>query len=180
MVGAYGVRSAVTSRASRIMVLEPATRRQEASKFGQAFCEQFGPRLWMSSRSPFARACGTLASTCGAKPGRTVSAAATNAAIAMAESALIMTVPCHWAFWPVVSLVNGYPAAVSGCLRQGPKWFLPAGDLFRRRRQPRNNAGSPRRRPDRASGSSPDRKEIRGLLPGGGEPTRLAGPLGAG
>src|SRR5476651_1911353 len=84
------------------MVLVPATRRQEASKFGQAFCEQPAPTAWMSSRSPLARACGTLASTCGAKPGRTVSAAATNAAIAMAESALIMTVPCHWAFWPVV------------------------------------------------------------------------------
>src|ERR1700730_13274463 len=100
----YGVRSAVTSRASRIRVLEPATRRQEASKFGQAFCEQLGPTAWISSRSPLARACGTLASTCGAKPGRTASAAATNAAIAKAESDLIMTVPCHWAFWPVVSL----------------------------------------------------------------------------
>ena len=32
----YGVRSAVTNRASRITVLEPATRRQDASKFGQA------------------------------------------------------------------------------------------------------------------------------------------------
>src|SRR5467141_2036633 len=42
-VGApYGVRSAVTSRACLIMVLLPATRRQEASKFGQAFCEQLG------------------------------------------------------------------------------------------------------------------------------------------
>ena len=39
----YGVRSAVTSRASRIMVLVPAMRRQEASKFGQACCEQLGP-----------------------------------------------------------------------------------------------------------------------------------------
>src|SRR3981189_1126654 len=100
----YGVRSAVTSRASRIMVLVPATCRQEASKFGQAFCEQFGPVVWMSSRSALARACGTLASTCGAKPGRTVSAAATNAAIAIAESALIMTVPCHGPLRPVVSL----------------------------------------------------------------------------
>ncbi len=41
----YGVRSAVTSRASRIMILEPAARRQEASKFGQACCEQFPPAL---------------------------------------------------------------------------------------------------------------------------------------
>src|SRR4030088_262776 len=93
----YGVRSAVTSRASRIVVLVPATRRQEASKFGQAFCEQFGPAAWMSSRSALARACGVEASTWGAKPGRTVRAAATNAATATAERALIMTVPCHWA-----------------------------------------------------------------------------------
>ena len=41
----YGVRSAVTSRASRIVDLEPATRRQEASKFGQACCEQSRPDL---------------------------------------------------------------------------------------------------------------------------------------
>src|ERR1700676_2715756 len=94
----YGVRSAVTNRAWRIaMVLEPATRRQEASKFGQAFCEQFGPAAWMWSRSALARACGVEASTWGAKPGRTVRAAATNAATATAERALIMTVPCHWA-----------------------------------------------------------------------------------
>src|ERR1700716_4159434 len=100
----YGVRSAVTSRACRMMVLEPATRRHEASKFGQACREQSRPTGWISSRSPLARACGTLASTCGAKPGRTVSAAATNAAIAIAESALIMTVPCHGPLRPVVSL----------------------------------------------------------------------------
>src|ERR1700731_2978657 len=72
----YGVRSAVTRRSSRIVLfLVPATRRQEASKFGHAFCEQPAPTVWMSSRSPLARACGTLASTCGAKPGRTVRAA---------------------------------------------------------------------------------------------------------
>src|SRR5258705_4559200 len=106
-VGApYGVRSAVTSRACLIMVLVPATRRQEASKFGQAFCEQLGPTVLMSSRSALARACGTLASTCGANPGRMVSAAAMNAAMAIAERALIMTVPCHGPLRPVVSLVN--------------------------------------------------------------------------
>jgi hypothetical protein len=42
-----------------------------------------------------ASACGTLASTWGAKPGNTVSAAAMNAAAVIAEKALIMTVPCH-------------------------------------------------------------------------------------
>src|SRR5882762_3859466 len=66
----YGVRSAVTSRASLITVLVPATRRQEASKFGQAFWEQLGPTVLMFSRSALASACGTLASTCGANPGK--------------------------------------------------------------------------------------------------------------
>src|SRR5260370_40535941 len=97
--GPYGVRSAVTRRASRIgAALVPATRRQEAAKFGQACCEQPLPTARTSRRSALARAWGTLASTCGAKPGRMVSAVATSAATAMAESALIMTVPCHWAF----------------------------------------------------------------------------------
>jgi len=41
------------------------------------------------------KTCGTLASTSGAKPGRTASAPATNAATATAETALIiLTVPC--------------------------------------------------------------------------------------
>src|SRR3981081_3619466 len=72
-----------------------ALRRQEASKFGQACCEQSRPAGRTSRRSDFASATGTLASTCGAKPGRMVNAAATNAATTMAEIALIMTVPCH-------------------------------------------------------------------------------------
>src|SRR5205085_6416027 len=91
----YGVRSAVTSRASRTTSLLPAPRRQDASKFGQACSEQPRPTLLMSRRSPFASATGTLASTCGANPGRMVSAAAMKAATATAEIALIMTVPCH-------------------------------------------------------------------------------------
>ena len=49
---------------------------------------------------PWPAAAGTLASTCGAKPGRTVRAAAMNAAMAIAESALIMTVPCHGPWRP--------------------------------------------------------------------------------
>src|SRR5213075_3474556 len=91
----YGVRSAVTKRASRTTFLPVAARRHEASKFGQAFCEQSRPTCLMSRRSPFARATGTLASTCGANPGRIVRPAAMSAATATAESALIMTVPCH-------------------------------------------------------------------------------------
>src|SRR5258705_6458805 len=63
-VGApYGVRSAVTSRASLITVFLPATRRQEASKVRQAFFEQLRPAGLMSSRSALAGAFGTLAST---------------------------------------------------------------------------------------------------------------------
>src|SRR5207245_5179564 len=96
----YGVRSAVTSRASRIEVLVTAARRQEASKFGQACCEQSRPTGRTSSRSALASACGVEASTLGAKPGNTVSAAAMNAAMAIAEKALIMTVPCHGPWRP--------------------------------------------------------------------------------
>src|SRR3954470_13281353 len=77
------------------MLLVPAARRHEASKFGHAFCEQSRPTCLMSRRSPFAKATGTLASTCGAKPGRIVRPVAMSAAMATAESALIMTVPCH-------------------------------------------------------------------------------------
>src|SRR6201994_1966049 len=91
----YGVRSAVTRRASRTAVLEPTLRRQEASKCGQFCCEQSAPTGRTSRRSAFASGRGTLASTDGAKPGRTARAAATHAAIAMAEKVLIMTVPCH-------------------------------------------------------------------------------------
>src|SRR5260370_24805261 len=87
----------------------------------------------MSSRSPSASACGTLASTCGAKPGRMERAAATNAATAMAETALIIRPPVIGPLRPVVGLVNCYPAPVSGCLREGRKWFRAPGVLFRRR-----------------------------------------------
>src|SRR3982750_3023873 len=104
----YGVRLAVTRRASfTVDALEPAARRHEASKFGQACCEQSLPTARISRRSPLASACGTLASTWGAKPGKTVSAAAINPAAAIAENALIMTVPCRGPWRPVVvSLVE--------------------------------------------------------------------------
>src|SRR3954453_13241154 len=115
---AYGLRSAVTRRASRIIDLavglEPATRRQEASKFGQACCEQSLPTGRMSRRSALASACGTLASTVGAKPGKMVNAVAMNAAKAIAESALIMTVPCHGPFGPSFRWMVVYPPQVSG------------------------------------------------------------------
>src|SRR5205085_8308017 len=85
-----------TSRASRGIALVPATRRQDASKFGQACFEQLLPIGRISRRSPLVRATGTDASTCGAKPGRTVSAAAMKAAMAIAERALIMMFPCYF------------------------------------------------------------------------------------
>src|SRR5689334_6993053 len=153
----YGVRSAVTSRAWRIWLLlwAPTRRRQDASKFGQAFSEQSRPIGWTLSRSALGRACGTLASTCGAKPGRTVRAAATSAAIAIAESALIMTVPCPTGLCG--SLVDelitkgrfGIPS------RSGKNGFIRS-HLFR--------------------GGGPDETFGRVL----GEPVRLAGAGGAG
>ena len=149
----YGVRSAVTSRASRIMVLVPATRRQEASKFGQACCEQSRPTGRMSSRSPLARACGTLASTCGAKPGRTVRAAAINAAMAMAESALIMTVPCHWAFAArrfVSQLIQSAGFRMSS---RKPKMVSSGRSFVSSPSAGRNMIGLPRRRREPRSGS---------------------------
>ncbi len=83
-------------KASTLTVaFEPALRRHEFSKLGQACSEQSRPTGRISSRSPLAMATGTLASTWGAKPGRTVRAAAMKAAIAIAESALIMEVPCY-------------------------------------------------------------------------------------
>src|SRR5580698_2531781 len=103
----------------------------------------------MSSRSALASACGTLASTCGAKPGRTVRAAAKKAAIATAERVLIMTVPCHWAFLARKFVDTLYKPRVSGCLRPGGKWFRPAGALFRRPCGDETN-GSPDRRADPA------------------------------
>jgi hypothetical protein len=45
----YRVRSAVTSRAPRTIIFEPASRRQEASMLGQVCCEQeFFPKIVVS------------------------------------------------------------------------------------------------------------------------------------
>jgi hypothetical protein len=141
--GVYGVRSAVTSRASRIMPLEPATFRQEAWKFGQACCEQSRAAVWMSSRSALARACGTLASTCGAKPGSTVRA-----------------VPCHWPLRPVVKLGRLIPGARFRLFsRKAQNGFIPPALCFVVT-SGRNTAASHRRRGYPLSGSGQDRKEI--------------------
>lgn len=60
---------------------------------GQCWVAQDTLAVWIGSRSPLASACGTLASTRGAKLGRIVMAVATKAAIVSAESALIMIRP---------------------------------------------------------------------------------------
>ncbi len=60
---------------------------------GQCWAEQGTLTVRIGNRSAFASACGTLASTGGAKLGKIVIAAATKAAIVTAESALIMVRP---------------------------------------------------------------------------------------
>ena len=139
----YGVRSAVTRRTSRTIELEPAVRRQEASKFGQDCCEQSLTAERTSRRSPFASACGTLASTCGAKPGNTVSAAAMKAAAAIAEKALIITVPCHGLGGPVASL-DGLVVGASFRLSSPTPEMVSSGPGFVSSAiGGRNNPGSP-------------------------------------
>ena len=81
-------------RTGWIAVLELLLRcRQDASMVGQCCAEQGTAVVRIGSRSAFASACGTLASTGGAKLGKIVMAAATKAAIVTAESALIMVRP---------------------------------------------------------------------------------------
>jgi hypothetical protein len=55
----------------------------------------------------------------GANPGKTVSAAAMKAAMAKAESALIMTVPCH----------SGFDGPLAKKTPGGRKRFIP-GEKF--------------------------------------------------
>ena len=111
----------------------PAARRQEASKFGQACCEQSLPTVRISSRSLLASACGTLASTWGAKPGRTVSAAAMNAATGDCGKSLDHDGPLSWAFaarrfvgW--ICYRRRFPAVFA----KPENGFVPGRVLFRR------------------------------------------------
>jgi hypothetical protein len=60
---------------------------------GQCCDAQDTLAIRIGSRSAFASACGSLASTRGAKLGKIVMAVATKAAIVTAESALIMVRP---------------------------------------------------------------------------------------
>jgi hypothetical protein len=142
---AYGVRSAVTRRACLICVgvPEPARRRQAGSKFGQACCEQSRPIGRISSRSPLASTRGTLASTSGAKPGSRARAVATSAAIATAETALIMNDDPHVTGpWPLVDWLTPYKVPVSGWLLIARKWFHSRAVLFHRPVRQRNRAGT--------------------------------------
>src|SRR5260221_11887661 len=74
---------------------------------------------------------------------------------------------------PSFSLVNGYPAPVSGCLREGTKWFRPAGVLFRRRRREETRSAF------RGDAPSPEVVQVGGWAgnpPGlGGRPGRAEG-----
>ena len=124
----YGARPAVTSRTCGTMVSPPATRRHEASKFGQVCCEQSGPSRRMSSRSALASAWGTEASTCGAKPPRAVRPVATNVTAAIADNALIMKLPGKkdsTALFFVGAFVAGRGFGIPS--REGKNGFIPPG-----------------------------------------------------
>ena len=178
---AYGVRSAVTRRASRTLVLAPAVRRQDASKCGQFCCEQSAPTGRISRRSAFASGRGTLASTDGAKPGRTARAAATHAAIATAEKVLIMTVPCHPALAALVvwSLhTNGPFPEFFAKSAKGPKMVSSPRPIVSSGRSGRNKAGVLERRAGRAIGSMADK--INGVADGFGREGGVACGAGQG
>ena len=171
--GAVGGNQARFADDGRRVDLAPATRRQEASKFGHACCEQSLPTGRISRRSPLARAWGTLASTVGAKPGKMVNAVAMSAAKAIAESALIMTVPCHGPFGPSFRWMDVYPPQVSGRLRRALKMVSSGPSFVSSPRGGRNIAGSPRetRRPrnwfiGRSEIKSRRRQGTRHRLPG--------------
>ena len=60
-------------------------------------------------------------------------AAAMNAATAIAERALIMTVPCVWGHWWLAPFPLAIIAApVSRCLRRAENGFIPLNCLLRR------------------------------------------------
>ena len=94
----------------------------------------------------------------GAKPGKMVSAVAISAAKAIAESALIMTVPCHGPFGPSFRWMDVYPAQVSGRLRRLAKMVSSGPSFVSSPREGRNITGSPGRRFDPGTGSSADPK----------------------
>ena len=126
----YGARPAVTSRTCGTMVSPPATRRHEASKFGQVCCEQSGPSRRMSSRSPLASAWGTEASTCGAKPPREVRPAATNVTAAIADNALIMKLSGKRTHGPGFCRRFRNQRRLRDPFTRREKWFHPARLCF--------------------------------------------------
>ena len=84
--GAFAQRRAVTRRTSRTVNPGSLLRKHDVSKLGQSCCEQFRT----SSRSALAKATVPLASTRGAKPGRTTTTAPSKQKIARAISDLII------------------------------------------------------------------------------------------
>ena len=166
----YGVRSAVTSRASRTIALGAGRRggrklRNSARPAASSPCRRCGYR----AGRPWQAACGTLASTCGAKPGKTVSAAAMNAATAMAERALIMTVPCHGPWRPVVSL-DGLVASASFRMSSptSGNGFVRRRVLFRRQLADETMPARHGRRLEPETGSVAERNKKAGT--GGNQP----------
>ena len=117
----------------RIVGLGAGVRRQEASKFGQACCEQ--SRADRAGIEPvgLGKRLRHAGFDLGGKAGRTVSAAAMKAATVIAERALIMMVPCHWALWPVLSLVKWLPSDGFRMSSRKRKMVSSAGISFRRR-----------------------------------------------
>ena len=82
-----------------------------------------------------------------------------NAATAMAERALIMTVPCHGPLRPVVSLAGLVTKRRFPDVFAKPgKWFRPRRVLFRRRHRDETLPACPRRRSDPKTGSLADRE----------------------
>ena len=78
-------RRAVTRRASKTLVPEPAFRKQDVAKSGQTCVEQFGTTARTSSRSPLASTATSSACTFEARPGKARTEAPRSINIARAE-----------------------------------------------------------------------------------------------
>jgi len=88
MKRADAYRRAVTRRASKTFVPEPAFRKQDVAKSGQTCVEQFGTTARTSSRSPLASTATSSACTFEARPGKAKTEAPRSINIARAESDL--------------------------------------------------------------------------------------------
>ena len=93
------MRSAETIRAVLALPMARPSRKQLASKYGQAFSEHWVPSGRISSRSPLPLLIGALATTWSLKLGRTVTAPAINAA-------------ARWLRWTDEHLVHDTPLSI--------------------------------------------------------------------